>query len=100
MNTQITVKTDKPMKGHYRKAERMKLLTTQEAAERLGVTSARIRAMILAGRLPAEKFGHVHMVREEDLALVAERKPGRPPSKAPGAKKTARKKALKKGAAK
>jgi hypothetical protein len=35
--------------------------------------------MILAGRLPAEKFGHVHMIREEDLALVGNRKPGRPP---------------------
>jgi excisionase family DNA binding protein len=94
MNTQRTVKTGNPMKGHYRNAERMKLLTTQEAADRLGVTSARIRAMILAGRLPAEKFGHVHMVREEDLALVADRKPGRPPTK-PDAKKTAAKKSKK-----
>jgi excisionase family DNA binding protein len=90
MNTQITVKTDNPMKGHYRNAERMKLLTTQEAAERLGVTSTRIRAMILAGRLPAEKFGHVHMIREEDLALVADRRPGRP-----AAKKAAKKKGAK-----
>ena len=80
MNTQITVETDNSMKGKYRNRERMKLLTTQEAADRLGVTSARIRAMIIAGRLPAEKFGHVHMVREEDLALVANRKPGRPPA--------------------
>jgi excisionase family DNA binding protein len=86
MNTQATVKTDNPMKGHYRKTERMKLLTTQEAAERLGVTSARVRAMIIAGRLPAEKFGHVHMVREEDLALVADRKPGRPPASKPAKK--------------
>jgi excisionase family DNA binding protein len=99
MNTRITVKADTPMKGNYRKAERMKLLTTQEAAERLGVTSARIRAMILAGRLPAEKFGHVHMVREEDLALVANRKPGRPATKEAGAKPAA-KKAAKKGAKK
>jgi excisionase family DNA binding protein len=78
MNSQITVSTIKPTKGNYRDTERMKLLTTQEAAERLGVTSVRVRAMILAGRLPAEKFGHVHMIREEDLALVADRKPGRP----------------------
>lgn len=56
-------------------------LTTQQAAERLGVTTARIRAMILSGRLPAEKFGHVHLIREEDLALVADRKPGRPKTK-------------------
>ncbi len=56
----------------------MKLITTSEAAEILGVSTARVRAMILAGRLRAEKFGHVHMIHEEDLALVTERKPGRP----------------------
>lgn len=83
------------MKGNHHKTERMKLLTTQGAAERLGVTSARIRAMILAGRLPAEKFGHVHMVREEDLALVADRKPGRPATKQAVAKKAAKKGAKK-----
>jgi excisionase family DNA binding protein len=92
MNTQITAKTDTQMKGKHHKTERMKLLTTQEAAERLGVTSARVRAMIIAGRLPAEKFGHVHMVKEEDLALVADRKPGRPVTKEVGAKKPAKKK--------
>jgi excisionase family DNA binding protein len=97
MDTQKAVKTDKPVKGNYRKTERMKLLTTQEAADRLGVTSVRVRAMILAGRLPAEKFGHVHMIREEDLALVADRKPGRPPA-SEAAKKAAKK--AKKGAGK
>lgn len=56
----------------------MKMLTTQEAAERLGITDARIRAMILSGRLPAEKFGRAHVIREEDLKLVEDRKPGRP----------------------
>jgi excisionase family DNA binding protein len=94
MNTEITAKADTPMKGKHHKTERMKLLTTQEAAERLGVTSTRIRAMIIAGRLPAEKFGHVHMIREEDLALVADRKPGRPviseAEKKPAKKKGAR----------
>lgn len=55
------------------------LLTTEKAAKRLGVTSARIRAMIGAGRLPAQKFGHVHMIKEDDLKLVESRKPGRPP---------------------
>src|SRR5262245_52980728 len=78
MNSQITANTKPIVKRDYRSTERMKLMTTQEAAERLGVTSVRIRAMILAGRLPAEKFGHVHMIKEEDLALVADRKPGRP----------------------
>jgi excisionase family DNA binding protein len=55
------------------------MLTTQQAAERLGVTTARVRAMILAGRLPADKFGRAHMIREDDLRLVENRKPGRPP---------------------
>ena len=78
MNLRITANV-KTRKGDLYGIERMKLLTTQEAADRLDVTPARIRAMILAGRLPAEKFGHVHMIKEEDLALVADRKPGRPP---------------------
>jgi len=58
------------------------LLTTDEAASRLGVTPVRVRAMIAAGRLPASKFGHVHMIKAADLKLVANRKPGRPPHKA------------------
>jgi len=56
----------------------MNLLTTQDAADRLGVTTGRVRILILTGRLPAEKFGRAHMIREEDLKLVEDRKPGRP----------------------
>jgi excisionase family DNA binding protein len=55
------------------------MLTTQEAAARLGVTSIRIRQLISGGRLPAEKFGRDYMIKEEDLKLVEDRKPGRPP---------------------
>jgi excisionase family DNA binding protein len=55
------------------------LLTTGETAERLGITTVRVRAMIAAGRLPAQKFGHVHVIKECDLKLVKDRKPGRPP---------------------
>lgn len=61
------------------------LLTTEQAAGRLGITTARVRQMIIAGRLPAEKFGHVHMIRKDDLKLVADRKPGRPTTKAQSA---------------
>jgi excisionase family DNA binding protein len=57
----------------------MILLTTKEAAERLGVTPVRVCAMITAGRLPAERFGRAYMIKEKDLKLVADRKPGRPP---------------------
>lgn len=64
----------------------MQILTTKDAAERLGVTETRIRQFILEGRLPAQKFGRQHLIREEDLKLVAERKTGRPPQEKPAAK--------------
>ena len=54
------------------------LLTTDAAAERLNVTPGRVRAMIAAGRLPAQKFGFVHMIKASDLKLVKDRKVGRP----------------------
>lgn len=57
----------------------MSLLTTPEVAARLGVTVTRVQQMIVAGRLPAEKMGRDYFVREEDLKLVENRKPGRPP---------------------
>jgi excisionase family DNA binding protein len=47
-------------------------------AERLGVTPQRVRALVRAGRLPAEKFGRDLLIHEEDLKLVKDRKPGRP----------------------
>lgn len=56
----------------------MKLLTTKEVAERLGVTVARVHALIREKRLPAEKMGRDYMLKEKDLKLVEERKPGRP----------------------
>jgi excisionase family DNA binding protein len=59
----------------------MELLTTQAAAEKLGVHRSRVHALIQAGRLPAEKFGNVYMIKESDLRLVEERKPGRPTKK-------------------
>jgi excisionase family DNA binding protein len=55
------------------------LLTTQQAAERLGLTDSRVRQLVLEGRLPAQKFGHLHMIREGDLSLVSHIKRGRPP---------------------
>jgi excisionase family DNA binding protein len=56
----------------------MNLLTTKEVAERLGVTIKRIQAMIRDERLPAQKFGRDYMIKESDLKLVEDRKPGRP----------------------
>lgn len=57
-------------------------LTTQQVADRLGVTTVRVRALITAGRLPAEKFGRDYVIREVDLKLVAHRQTGRPPKHA------------------
>jgi excisionase family DNA binding protein len=56
----------------------MKLISTKDAAEKLGVSVRRVQAMITSGRLPAEKIGRDHLIRESDLKLVADRKPGRP----------------------
>ncbi len=55
------------------------MLTTKEAAERLGVSVRRINALIESGQLPSERFGRSHAIRESDLMLVEDRKPGRPP---------------------
>ncbi len=58
-------------------------LTAQQVAERLGVTVRRVQAMIKDGRLPASRFGRALVIRESDLALVADRKAGRPPKAKP-----------------
>ncbi len=55
----------------------MKLSTTQ-AAERLNVSRRRVIALIEQGKLPAEKFSNVYMINEKVLALVENRKGGRP----------------------
>jgi excisionase family DNA binding protein len=54
------------------------LLTTKEVAERLGVTQSRVRALIQSGRLPSQQYGRDHLIKESDLNLVQDRKPGRP----------------------
>jgi excisionase family DNA binding protein len=56
----------------------MKLLTTPEVAEKLGITIARVQQLIWKGRLPAQKIGRDYVINEDDLKIVAERKPGRP----------------------
>jgi excisionase family DNA binding protein len=65
----------------------MKLLTTREAGERLGVSLKRVQQFISEGRLPAQQFGRVYLVDEKDLKLVEGRKPGRPRTKRAATKK-------------
>lgn len=60
----------------------MKLLTTKEVAARLGVTVTRVQQLIAAGKLPAEKMGRDYFIKEDDLKLVEDRKPGRPKKEA------------------
>ena len=62
-------------------------ITTTEAAERLGVSSARIRQLVASGKLPAQKFGPVNVVKESDLELIRDRpSAGRPPKVKPAPK--------------
>lgn len=55
------------------------LLTTREVAERLNISMRRVRALIENGQLPSKQYGRDHLIKESDLELVKERKPGRPP---------------------
>ena len=55
-----------------------KILTAKQAAKALGINDSRVRQLILAGRLPAQKFANVWIIHEKDLAKVADRKTGRP----------------------
>jgi excisionase family DNA binding protein len=56
----------------------MNLLTTQQAAEILGVTDRRVRSLIAEGKLTAHRLGRDYAIEESDLALVPDRKRGRP----------------------
>ncbi len=59
-------------------------LTTEQAAERLGVSRRRIQQLIASGRLPAQPVGKgkFYLVNERDLKRVEIRTPGRRPNAA------------------
>lgn len=54
-------------------------VSVNEAAEIKGVSRQRILQYINDGRLPAQKFADVYMIRREDLDAVELKSPGRPP---------------------
>ena len=54
----------------------MKIISTAEAAKRLGVTANRVRKMILAKRLKAIKVGREWLINPKDLDAVKDRKVG------------------------
>ncbi len=60
-----------------------KLLSSTEAAGRLGLSVARVQTFIWEGRLPAVKVGRSYAIDEDDLKLLADRKLGRPPKAKP-----------------
>jgi excisionase family DNA binding protein len=64
----------------------MKIITTVEAARRLGVTPNRVRALIQAKRLKAIKYGREWLIDPKDLEAVKDRKVGRPRKTRKGAK--------------
>jgi len=71
----------------------MKLLSTSEAADKLGVTVGRIQQLIWDGLLPAQKVGRDYVINEDDLKLVENRrKVGRPPKDKAGTDSKASKK--------
>jgi excisionase family DNA binding protein len=58
----------------------MAIVSTKEAARRLGVSLRRVQAMIRQGIIPATKLTREWMIDTADLQRVKamERKPGRP----------------------
>jgi excisionase family DNA binding protein len=56
------------------------MLTSSEAAAKLGISRRRMLAIIATGRVPTVRVGTMHLIDPADLAKVRERKPGRPPA--------------------
>ena len=59
-------------------SEENNLLSVAEAAEKLGVTRARVNQFISENRLPAQRIGRSFVIKENDLVLIENRKTGRP----------------------
>jgi len=57
------------------------LITTTEAAKRLGLSLRRVQDLVKAGRIKATLFNGTYAIRPADLAAVKVRKPGRPRNK-------------------
>ncbi|HEX3100859.1 MAG TPA: helix-turn-helix domain-containing protein [Pyrinomonadaceae bacterium] len=55
--------------------------TTAQTAERLGISTARVRQLIIEGVIKAEKIGRDNFIAEREVLRLeqTERRPGRPP---------------------
>ncbi len=68
----------------------MKLLSTNEAAERLGVSARRVLAMIDEGKIAAHRLGRDYAIEESALeGVTIYGKAGRPPNASPANEKRA-----------
>jgi excisionase family DNA binding protein len=68
---------------------RKKTFTANEAAAELGVSSARVRQMVVDGSLPVSRFGRALVISAEALEQAKQRKtkPGPTPKSATGEKR-------------
>lgn len=57
------------------------LVSTAEAARILEVTDRRVRQMIMAGKLPATKFGNTHIIPVKDVLEYKRRRDLQPAPK-------------------
>ncbi|MBA3765391.1 MAG: helix-turn-helix domain-containing protein [Acidobacteria bacterium] len=73
--------------------------TANEAAQALGVSSARVRQMVLDGSLPASRFGRALVISAQAIEAARERKtqPGPAPAPRPKASGTGGRVKVKKG---
>jgi excisionase family DNA binding protein len=60
----------------------MATISSKDAAARLNLSVRRVQELIKTERLPAKMIGGVYLIDEKDLALVKNRKPGRPRKRA------------------
>lgn len=74
---QLTIFLEKPILLFVDKE--IKLLSVADVAKKLGVTRRRINQLIDKNKLPAQRIGRSFVILEEDLKLVENRQPGRPP---------------------
>jgi len=59
----------------------MATISSKDAAVRLNLSVRRVQELIKNGRLPAKMIGGVYLIEEKDLALLKNRRPGRPRTK-------------------
>jgi excisionase family DNA binding protein len=56
----------------------MEMISAKDASLELGVSLRRVQQLISSGRLPATQIGGSWIINKPDLALVSDRKAGRP----------------------